>query len=79
MISWSISIALPRWLVRMKACGQFFARVSVVRLKLEHAQIKRDGFLHLLRGGEIIGSVLQDRSVARSQRECLLDNDIYFL
>ena len=50
-----------------EAGRQFLARVSIVRLKLEHSQIKRDGLLHLLRRRVIIRRVLQDRRVARSE------------
>ena len=33
------------------------ARAGIVRLTLEHAKVKRDRFLHLLRRGKVIGRV----------------------
>ena len=58
--------------------SEFFARVRVVRLEFQHAQIERDRLLYLLRGGEIIRRIPQDRGVARRQRERLAKDGVHF-
>ena len=55
---------------------QFLPGVRFVRLEFEHSKIERDGFLHLLRSGEIITAASRDRCVTWGERERFVEDAI---
>ena len=54
-----------------KTGGEFLSGIGVIGLQFQDAQIKRDRFFNLLRGGVIISNLLKYRRVVAGMLNCV--------